>query len=327
MSSIESTLKNQVVAAVKALYNIDIEADSVQLNTTPKNFQGHYTIVVFPFVKISRKKPEDCAAEIGEYLKANCVEIHDFNVVKGFCNLHLSDAFWLSFMQAAINADDYAQAPSNGQKVVVEYSSPNTNKPLHLGHIRNNLLGYSAAQILKAAGYQVQKVQIINDRGIHICKSMLAWQLWGNGETPESTGMKGDHLIGKYYVKFEQEFQKEYKAWQSSEAGQKQLAEWLAKEKDVAKATKDLEKKDKDLVVNNDVLAAYYFKEVYKNTYFNTYSELGLAAQKMLQDWEADVAEVVDLWKQMNSWVYAGFAITYKNLGVDFDKMYYESET
>lgn len=325
MTHIEEILKKQVAIAIKALYDADIEAETVQINTTPKNFEGHYTIVVFPYVKISGKKPEVCGTELGSYLKAHCEEVMDFNVVKGFCNLHLSDAYWLSFMQAAYHAPDYGQAAENGQTVVVEYSSPNTNKPLHLGHIRNNLLGYSAAEILKAAGYQVKKVQIINDRGIHICKSMLAWQKWGNGETPESTGMKGDHLIGKYYVLFEQKFQEEYKVWQETPEGQKQLSDWLSKEKEVAKASKELEKKDK--LVDSSTLAGYFFKEIYKNTYFNTYSELGLSAQKMLQQWEANDADVVTLWKKMNDWVYAGFDITYKNLGVDFDKMYYESDT
>jgi arginyl-tRNA synthetase len=237
----------------------------------------------------------------------------------------------------------YGQHPANGQTVVVEYSSPNTNKPLHLGHIRNNLLGYAMSEILKAAGYTVKKVQIINDRGVHICKSMLAWQRYGKGETPESTGMKGDHLVGKYYVAFETYFQKEYKTWQTSDAAQAAFDTWTAQEKNVKRAEKSLEKQRKkaaesaekkgDPVPTAEQLDAQYnlrtffFKEVYKNTYFNNHSELGQAAKTMLQQWEAGDQAVRDLWNTMNGWVYNGFEETYAQLGVDFDKLYYESQT
>jgi arginyl-tRNA synthetase len=325
--NIEQILKENVVKAVKALFNADVAVDTVQINSTPKNFEGNYSVVVFPYLKLSGKGPEDTGTAIGAYLKEHCAEVVDFNVVKGFCNLHISDIFWKRFLQSVVQDANYGQAAANGQTVVVEYSSPNTNKPLHLGHIRNNLLGYAAAEILKAAGYNVKKVQVINDRGIHICKSMLAWQLFGNGETPESSGMKGDHLVGKYYVMFEQKFQEEYRKWQKTEVAAPFLQAWLAKEKDVAKVKKELEKKDKDKVVDEEALKGYFFKEVYKNTYFNTYSSLGAEAREMLQKWEAGDADTVALWSKMNAWVYAGFEITYKNLGVDFDKLYFESQT
>jgi arginyl-tRNA synthetase len=322
---IESLLKEKVVAAVQALYEQEVKSDQVQVNLTPKNFEGHYSVIVFPFVRFARKKPEEVGQDIGAYLKENCIEVDDFNVVKGFCNLEIGDIYWKQLMTEALQMPNYGLAENNGQTVVVEYSSPNTNKPLHLGHIRNNLLGYAAAEILKAGGYNVQKVQIINDRGIHICKSMLAWQKFGNGETPASSGMKGDHLVGKYYVLFEQKFQAEYKEWQISTDGQKVLEEWLAKEKEVKKVVKALEKKEK--ATDNEALAQHFFKNVYKNTYFNSYSVLGQEAKEMLQKWEAEDAEVRTLWEKMNSWVYAGFEETYKTLGVDFDKLYFESQT
>ncbi len=328
--NIEQLIKENVVKAIQAIYNTAVEADNVQINSTPKNFEGNYSVVVFPYLKLSGKGPEDTGRAIGEYLKEHCDEVVDFNVVKGFCNLHISDVFWRRFLKSLTLDSNYGMGKPNGQTVVVEYSSPNTNKPLHLGHIRNNLLGYAAAEILKAAGYNVKKVQIINDRGIHICKSMLAWQLFGNGETPESSGIKGDHLVGKYYVLFEQKFQEEYKIWQKSEAANALLTEWLGKEKDIAKVKKELEKKQKDnpeFIINDAAYAAYFFKEVYKNTYFNAYSELGIEAKTMLQKWEAGDADTVALWTMMNQWVYDGFAITYKNLGVDFDKLYFESQT
>jgi arginyl-tRNA synthetase len=328
--NIELILKENVVKAITALYNTNVTADSVQINATPKNFEGNYSVVVFPYLKLSGKGPEDTGREIGAFLKEQCAEVVDFNVVKGFCNLHISDVFWRNYLKAVLDNPNFGQAAPNGQTVVVEYSSPNTNKPLHLGHIRNNLLGYAAAEILKAAGYNVKKVQIINDRGIHICKSMLAWQKWGEGKTPESSGIKGDHLVGNYYVMFETKFQEEYKAWQKTEAAATVLNEWLSKEKEVGKAKKELEKKQKedpDFVIDDAAIAAYFFKENYKNTYFNSGSTLGAEAREMLQQWEAGDAETVSLWKTMNSWVYAGFEETYKSLGVDFDKLYFESET
>src|SRR5476651_348516 len=201
---VESTLK-----AVKELYQVDITADAVSLQETRKEFEGQVTVVTFPFTRFSRKSPEQTGNDIGQYLKNELAAVADFNVIKGFLNISLSDDYWLTRFYDEILPDDFAVFKPNGQKVMVEYSSPNTNKPLHLGHVRNNLLGFSVAEILAAAGYEVIKANLVNDRGIHICKSMLAWQLFGNGETPESSGMKGDHLVGKYYVKFDKEYKKQ----------------------------------------------------------------------------------------------------------------------
>jgi len=270
------------VKAIKHLYQTDVAPAAIGLQETRKEFEGQITIVTFPFTKFSRKGPEQTGTEIGEYLKAELKEVSAFNVIKGFLNISISDEYWIAQLYNEILPDDFAVAKPNGQKVMVEYSSPNTNKPLHLGHIRNNLLGFSVAQILAAAGYDVVKVNLVNDRGIHICKSMLAWQKFGNGETPESSGLKGDHLVGKYYVLFD----KAYKT---------QIEELKAEGQ-----TEDEAKKN-----------APFIKE----------------AQQMLLKWEAGDAEVIDLWRTMNTWVYAGFAETYKQLGVDFDKYYYESNT
>ncbi|QKJ29481.1 arginine--tRNA ligase [Mucilaginibacter mali] len=274
---IDATLK-----AVKHLYQANLNPADVSLQQTRKEFEGQVTIVTFPYTKLSRKSPEQTGTEIGEYLQSNLAEVSGFNVIKGFLNLSISDAYWLNLFYNHILPGDGIAAEPNGKKVMVEYSSPNTNKPLHLGHVRNNLLGYSVASILAAAGYEVVKTNLVNDRGIHICKSMLAWQLFGNGETPESAGMKGDHLVGKYYVVFD----KEYK---------KQIDELKA-----AGQTEEEAKKNAPLI-----------KE----------------AQQMLQKWEAGDKEVISLWQTMNGWVYAGFDKTYKALGVDFDKFYYESNT
>jgi len=268
--------------AILELYNQEIAESVINIQETRKEFEGQATIVVFPVTKISKKSPEQTATEIGEYLVAHVGDITKFNVVKGFLNLSIAESYFLKQFNEKILAPDFGRYPSNGKKVMVEYSSPNTNKPLHLGHVRNNLLGYSVSELLKAYGYDVVKVNLVNDRGIHICKSMLAWQKWGNGETPESTGEKGDHLVGKYYVIFDQEYKKEIETLKA--AGQ----------------TEDEAKKNAPLI-----------KE----------------AQQMLLKWEQGDEEVVSLWKTMNEWVYAGFNITYKNLGVDFDKFYYESNT
>jgi arginyl-tRNA synthetase len=274
---IESTLK-----AVKQLYQTDISADVVALQETRKEFEGQVTIVTFPFTKFSRKSPEQTGNEIGEYLKNELKEVAVFNVIKGFLNISLADDYWLNQFYNQILPERFAMAKPNGKKVMVEYSSPNTNKPLHLGHVRNNLLGYSVAKILDAAGFEVIKSNLVNDRGIHICKSMLAWQKFGNGETPQSTGIKGDHLAGKYYVLFDKEYKKQIEELKA--AGQ----------------TEDEAKKNAPVI-----------KE----------------AQEMLQQWEAGDDAVIKLWKTMNGWVYAGFAETYKKLGVEFDKFYYESNT
>jgi len=281
-NSIQRRLVEVTVQAVKALYNADILEHQIALQATRKEFEGQITIVTFPVTRFSKSSPEQTGAAIGTYLQQHITEISDFNVIKGFLNIVLSDDYWVSLLNETIVAKDFGIFPANGKKLMVEYSSPNTNKPLHLGHIRNNLLGYSVAEILKAYGYEVIKANLVNDRGIHICKSMLAWQKFGAGETPESTGMKGDHLVGKYYVVFDKEYKKEIEA---------------------LKAEGQLE------------------DEAKKN------APLMKEAQSMLQKWEAGDEEVITLWKTMNSWVYAGFEKTYKQLGVDFDKYYYESNT
>ena len=273
-------LKAQTQQALSDLYAI--ESAEIAFEQTNSNFAGDFTFVVFPFLRYSKKKPEDTASEIGEYLKEKVSEVAGYNVVKGFLNLELSNSYWITV--AADLCTQGIQIPSLGdnQKVVVEYSSPNTNKPLHLGHIRNNVLGISICQILEANGYHVVRNNLINDRGVHICKSMIAWQKWGNNETPESTGMKGDHLVGKYYVEFDKHYQKE-------------IASLVAGGMD-----KDQAKNEAPLM---------------KET------------RQMLQQWEEGNEEVLTLWKKMNGWVYDGFDVTYKRLGVRFDKIYYESDT
>jgi len=272
----------EVVKGIKQLYNEEVAESLISIQDTRKEFEGQATIVVFPIVRFSKKSPEQTANDLGAYLVDNLKEVTAFNVVKGFLNLSIANDYWLDLFNNTLLQPDFGVIPSNGRKVMVEYSSPNTNKPLHLGHVRNNLLGYSVSELLKADGAEVYKVNLVNDRGIHICKSMLAWQKWGNGETPESSGLKGDHLVGKYYVIFDKEYKKEIEALKAQ--GQ----------------TEDEAKKNAPLI-----------KE----------------AQAMLLAWEAGDKAVIDLWKTMNGWVYEGFAISYKNLGVDFDKFYYESNT
>lgn len=278
----EKTIQNKIKEAIKSLYNHEISINQIQVQRTRKEFVGDFTVVVFPFLKISKKKPEETADEIGKWIVDNLLEINSFNVIKGFLNLSYSQGFWLNWFQQLNEPTKRLNNLVEPKNLMVEYSSPNTNKPLHLGHIRNNLLGYSVSEILKALGHTVYKTQIVNDRGIHICKSMLAWQLYGNGETPESTGVKGDKFVGKYYVAFDKHYKKE-------------ILELVANGK-----TEDEAKKEAPILV---------------------------AAQKMLQKWEAKDKEVMGLWETMNGWVYKGFDITYKNLGVDFDKLYYESVT
>lgn len=280
--SIQELLIEKTVEAVHVLYGSEIPASQISFQETRKEFEGQITIVVFPVTRFSKKSPEVTGNEIGTYLQEQIADIAAFNVIKGFLNLSLSDSYWISLLNDTIVNEQFGVYEKNGKKLMVEYSSPNTNKPLHLGHIRNNLLGYSVAEILKAYGYDVIKANLVNDRGIHICKSMLAWQKYGNGETPASSGLKGDHLVGKYYVVFDKEYKKEIDALKQE--GQ----------------TEEEAKKNAPLI-----------KE----------------AQTMLQQWEAGDKAVIDLWKTMNGWVYAGFEKTYKQLGVDFDKFYYESET
>ncbi|GHE36214.1 arginine--tRNA ligase [Sphingobacterium griseoflavum] len=280
--SIQNTLITQTIQAVQALYGASLPETQVTLQETRKEFDGHITVVVFPVTRFSKKSPEQTGQEVGAWLQEHVEEISAFNVIKGFLNISLSDTFWIDLVNSDLVNPNFGTFPANGKRLMVEYSSPNTNKPLHLGHIRNNLLGFSIAEILKAYGYEVVKANLVNDRGIHICKSMLAWQRFGHGETPTSTGLKGDHLVGKYYVIFDKAYKEEIDALKSE--GQ----------------TEEEAKKNAPLI-----------KE----------------AQLMLQKWEAADEEVMNLWRTMNGWVYQGFEKTYKQLGVDFDKFYYESNT
>ena len=279
--NIENLILQIARQAVEGLYG-PVDASALQIQKTRKEFQGDYTLVTFPLLKMSRKAPEATAEEIGARIVADNPQISSYNVIKGFLNLSLAPAFWIGrFAEIAADAS-FGNAAPTGRTIMIEYSSPNTNKPLHLGHIRNNLLGYSVAQILKANGHNVIKVNLVNDRGIHICKSMLAWQLYGGGETPASSGMKGDHLVGKYYVEFDKHYKEQIK-----ELAAQGMSEDEAKKK----------------------------------------APIMQQAQEMLRRWEAKDPEVYRLWQTMNGWVYDGFDITYKALGVDFDKVYYESQT
>ncbi|MGF7072442.1 arginine--tRNA ligase [Mucilaginibacter sp. R-33] len=324
------------VKAVKQLYQTDIEPAAVSIQETRKEFEGQVTIVTFPFTKFSRKGPEQTGTEIGEYLKNELKEVASFNVIKGFLNLSITDEYWISQLYNNIIADDFAAAKPNGQKVMVEYSSPNTNKPLHLGHIRNNLLGYSVAEILAADGYEVIKTNLVNDRGIHICKSMLAWQKFGNGETPESSGMKGDHLVGKYYVLFDKELREQLKPVLNDVYEKHDLSVFKENQKTKIEDSLATIVKVKDKLAQTDAVNQKLIgelnekiageedkiKEIAKNA-----TPIMIETQQMLQKWEAGDEEVMNLWRTMNGWVYAGFAETYKQLGVDFDKYYYESNT
>ena len=282
--NIENIIHVAVSQTLKELYSFEPAVNSIQLQITRKDFDGDITLVVFPFLRHSKKSPEETGREIGEHLQAKIDEVESFNVIKGFLNLVISDSYWIDVLYQACNSENYGiQKPDeNSRLVMVEYSSPNTNKPLHLGHIRNNLLGYSISEIQKANGNKVVKTNIVNDRGIHICKSMVAWQKWGNGRTPENTGKKGDHLVGELYV----EFDKHYKA---------EIAGLVEK----GLSQKEAENQAPSI----------------------------LEAREMLRNWEARDPETVQLWETMNNWVYKGFDETYKRMGVDFDKIYYESET
>ncbi len=289
---IEQKITDSVIKGIQSLYGQEVTASQVQLQKTKKEFEGHLTLVVFPFLRISRKSPEQTAQEIGAYLQTNEPAVAAYNVIKGFLNLTVSSDCWVDMLNDIQADPNYGiqQATASSPLVMIEYSSPNTNKPLHLGHVRNNLLGNALANIIAANGNRVVKTNIVNDRGIHICKSMLAWLKYGNGETPESSGKKGDHLIGDYYVAFDKHFKEEVK-----ELTAKYQKEGMSEEEAKAKAEKD--------------------------------SPLMNEAREMLVKWEANDPEVRALWKKMNDWVYAGFDETYKSLGVSFDKIYYESET
>ena len=290
--NIENKIKETVVQAVKKYYGQDVPTTMVQLQKTKAEFEGNLTLVMFPFFKLSRLKPEDTAQQLGDYLAKHCKVVQSFNVVKGFLNLTIAPAAWILSLNHINRDSRFGKKSANDESplVMIEYSSPNTNKPLHLGHVRNNLLGWSLAQIMEANGNRVVKTNIVNDRGIHICKSMLAWKKWGNGATPESTGKKGDHLIGDYYVAFDQHYRAE-------------LAELTAKFKAEGMTDEEAEKRAKED------------------------SPLMKEAHDMLVRWEQGDEEVRALWKKMNDWVYQGFDETYKAMGVGFDKIYYESET
>ncbi len=279
----EQILKNTVIDAIRKIYGTTPDSQSIQIQRTRKDFDGDFTLVVFPLLRISKKPPEQTANEIGEYLKNHVAEIAEYNVIKGFLNVLIDNEFWISFLNSVAKETNYGLFENpNPQKILIEYSSPNTNKPLHLGHIRNNLLGFSVAKILETQGHKVSKVNLVNDRGIHICKSMLAWQKWGDEINPEKADKKGDHLVGDFYVKFDQEYKKE---------------------------------------INKLISSGISEEEAKKN------APLMLEAQEMLRKWEARDPEVIKLWKTMNQWVLKGFDITYKKLGVDFDKVYFESDT
>jgi len=282
--NLELHLIETVIEAVHKLYGQKPDTKSIQIQKTRKDFEGDFTLVVFPLLRVSKKPPEQTAEELGEFLKNNVEKISEYNVIKGFLNLTIDKSFWISYLNSVANDNNYGivKDKANPKTILIEYSSPNTNKPLHLGHIRNNLLGYSVAKIMETQGDKVYKVNLVNDRGIHICKSMLAWQKWGNDITPEKANKKGDHLVGDFYVKFDQEYKKEIK----------QLIEKGSTEEDAKQK-----------------------------------APLILEAQEMLRKWEANDPEVRALWKEMNKWVLKGFDITYMNLGVDFDKTYFESDT
>ena len=283
MNTIINQIKDAVVAAGKNLFQVEFPESAIQFQSTRKEFEGDITLVVFPLTKPAQAKPEDLGLKLGEYIQNEVTQVVGFNVVKGFLNLVFSDAYWLQNLDLMVSASQWGMAPQNSKpRMMVEYSSPNTNKPLHLGHLRNNFLGYAVAEILKANGHQVTKVQIINDRGIHICKSMYAWQVSGKNETPESSGLKGDKLVGKYYVEFDIQYKKEIKS----------LVEQGMPEEEAKQQAPSM-----------------------------------LAAQEMLRAWENGDEAVVQLWKTMNEWVYAGFDTTYKRMGVDFDRLYFESQT
>lgn len=281
---IELILKEAVINAVEKLYGQKPDQKSIQIQRTRKDFDGDFTLVVFPLLRVSKKPPEQTANELGDYLKDNIAQICDYNVIKGFLNLSIDKSFWISYLNTIAQDDNFGfvKNKENPKTILIEYSSPNTNKPLHLGHIRNNLLGYSVAKIVASQGDNVKKVNLVNDRGIHICKSMLAWQKWGDSVTPEKSGKKGDHLVGDFYVKFDQEYKKEI-----SKLVDSGITEEEAKQK----------------------------------------APLIQEAQEMLRKWEAKDPETISLWKDMNKWVLEGFDVTYKNLGVDFDKIYFESDT
>lgn len=296
-------LKVEISKAIKSLTRQDVEVDKLTISPTRKEFEGDYTLLVFPLTRFFGKKPEEVGQMIGEELKKNSSIVEDYNIIKGFLNFSFSQEYWKNTLNEISENKNFGIGEKKNQKVMVEFSSPNTNKPLHLGHIRNILLGWSVSEILRAAGYEVINTQIVNDRGIAICKSMLAWQKWGEETSPEKSGKKGDFLVGDFYVMFDQKLKEEYKYWQETKEAEK-----LYESNNAGKAKEE------------------YFAK-YKNEYFNKYSVLGLEARNMLLKWEEKDIEVISLWKKMNNWVLGGFEETYNKLGVEFDKSYFESST
>ena len=345
---IEDKLVASVISGLKALYGQEVPEKMVQMQKTKKEFEGHLTLVVFPFLKMSRKGPEQTAQEIGEYLKANEPAVAAFNVIKGFLNLTIASATWIELLNEIQSDEEYGlvKATETSPLVMIEYSSPNTNKPLHLGHVRNNLLGNALANIVAANGNRVVKTNIVNDRGIHICKSMLAWKKYGNGETPESTGKKGDHLVGDYYVRFANEWKEQYRKkaehileYLKNYPNFKSLSENVQRiisrrtysfliEYDIEKDP-NYKKKIAEFVDNSFNSRWIKIKFNLKSSLLTWFNETALLkqAQKMLVKWEAGDPEVRALWEMMNNWVYAGFDETYRKMGVGFDKIYYESNT
>jgi arginyl-tRNA synthetase len=323
--SIASQIKSFVVKALNELYEFEVDEKNLTINITKPEFVGDYTLVLFPLIKPLKKSPEQIGKDLGEFLSTKHKEIFSsYNVIKGFLNLTITDKYWISFLQANFSEKKFGRKPSNGINVVVEYSSPNTNKPLHLGHLRNIFLGWSVCEILKANGFNVSKTCVVNDRGIHICKSMIAWQKFANGETPESTHTKGDHFVGDYYVLCENAIKEETAVLQA-EIDENDFKNFSSENKNqltnlnemmnaiIVKNERDEEKLEK--------LQAEYIEIIRAHT------PIMKQAQQMLLDWEAGKPEVMDLWKKMNGWVYEGFDVTYKRIGADFDKVYYESMT
>jgi arginyl-tRNA synthetase len=304
MQDIIREIEKATEKAIQELYQVDVAPGDVLVSPTKKEHQGDYTLVTFPLARLLKLSPPQIATALGEKLKKENDWIAGVEVIQGFLNLTLGADFWFSALHQMKSNPDFWKPEGAGERILVEFASPNTNKPLHLGHIRNILLGWSVSKIFAACGYDVKRVQIVNDRGIAICKSMVAWQKYGEGKTPESEHIKSDHFVGDWYVRFEVEFQKEYKAWQQTEAA-----------KTVFNQRKDTAPGEEE-----------FFKQ-YKNHYFNTASNIGLEARTMLLNWEAHDPATIALWKKMNAWVYAGFNETYNRLGVEFDKLYYESDT
>lgn len=327
--TLSQILTSHVQKAVQQLF--DVSVDKIELQVTRREFEGDITMVIFPLLKLVKSNPVELGNKIGQYLVDNSDIVNRFNVVSGFLNIVISDAYYINFFNNIKANEAYGTvAPTEGGKaVMVEFASPNTNKPLHLGHVRNVLLGYSVSNIIEAAGSKVYKTQVVNDRGIHICKSMLAWEKFGHGETPESTGLKGDKLVGKYYVEFEKAFQVEYSEWcvNSAEAS-KEYDKFVT----LPETKKLVKEKYEEAFLNNDELIlvnAYWseFKKNFKDIYFNKFSEIGAEVKDMLLKWESNDSHVRELWATMNGWVYKGFEETYANIGVDFDSYYYESNT